>query len=77
MKPVQTEETNVILNKPENWNEEEHGQCIGLPVCKNGVIFQSYWQLSFIERIKVLFGKKVTLTIISEIGHPPVSMDLF
>jgi hypothetical protein len=73
MKPIKTKNTNMILNKPKNWNEAEHGECVGLPVVAFDGVFISYWSLSWRERFAVLFGKPIRLAVIAN-GHPPVAL---
>lgn len=76
MKPqIFTGQTHV-LNKPRNWNERKQGgQCKGLPcLVKSGRVY-SQWEFSFLERIKILFGKPLTLTVISP-SMPPVSLEI-
>ena len=59
MKPVKTKSVNAIYAE----NQPEY---IPLPVHKtiDGVV-TSFWQLTFKERVKVLFGKKVCIKVLT------------
>lgn len=64
-----------VLGKPRNWNERYHGQCKGLPCfIKSGRIY-SEWKISLSERFKILFGKPITVTVISG-SMPPISLEV-
>jgi len=73
-KPINNEYTDKVLGAPKNWDSEKDGECIGLPVHCNGEVFFSWWKIDWKNRIKILFGKPVRLTIFSLV-HPPVSLD--
>lgn len=74
MKPVNTQYTTTILNAPDGWDTNRHGTCIGLPVLETeDPYLYSWWELSFKERIKILFGWRVRLCVVGR-THPPVAL---
>ena len=68
MNPVEFKEQNTIFNKPQNMTDEE---CCSLPAYKSDEGIISCWQLSLLERIKILFKGQIWLFILSE-NQPPV-----
>ena len=72
--PINNEYTNKVLGAPENWDSEKDGECIGLPVQCDEECYYSWWAVDWKNRLKILFGKPVRLTIFS-VSHPPVSLD--
>ncbi len=74
-KPIKNKRTTHVLGAPADWDEEENGQCIGLPVCFDGEVFISWWEIDWKSRIKILFGKQIKLEVFSQ-SHPPVSIDI-
>lgn len=72
MHPVRFEECNLELGAPEDWDSSKDGECKGLPVFADGEQTVSYWELSWKERIKVLFFGHVWLSVRSGRSSPPV-----
>lgn len=77
-KPVKNVFTVNNLGKPRDWDSSQ-GECISLPVYiqhgpGNSKQFISWWKPSFIERLRILFGRPLRLTIFSS-AHPPVCID--
>lgn len=77
MHPLNFKEANRIMNKPVDWDEATMGPCVGLPVLYDADHFQitSLWGLSLKERLLVLIGRPVVLTIIG-LAQPPVSLGI-
>lgn len=75
MNPINTPHTNAVLGAPAGWDAKAHGPCKGLPLVRIGDIHRSWWRVSFVDRIKILFGVPVCLDVISS-GHPPVSLNV-
>jgi hypothetical protein len=71
---VKKPHTNVLLSAPVDWDSAVHGECKQLHVCKFSGVMYSYWKLSFIDRLRVLFGRTIRLAVIGN-NHPPVSLD--
>lgn len=68
------------LGAPHNWDAAVHGPCEGLPVVTEveacgTVEHLSYWELTWRERVRLLFGAKVRLTVMAT-GHPPISLNV-
>jgi hypothetical protein len=76
MKPEAWEGQNCVLGAPANWDEDERGKCGGLPVYRDYGKFISCWAPSWRERIRLLFGQRVWMTVVSN-SHPPVSLHVF
>lgn len=75
MEPIQFDNQDRILPSPQNWDEQQHGICRGLPVMfAHGCIY-SCWKLSIIERLKVLVGMPITLVVASK-SMPPVRFEI-
>lgn len=64
-----------VLGKPRGWDEKTQGKCEGLPVVITDDGIYSRWKLSFIDRIKVLFGTPITLVVNSG-SMPPVALQV-
>lgn len=78
MKPLKNEWTTIILGAPKDWDAEQYGQCEGLPVLieREGsqMLFYSYWQATWRERLAVFLGRPVRLCVTGQ-AHPPVHLD--
>jgi hypothetical protein len=77
MTPTDFEQANTDFGPPPDMTEE---QCSHLQVCRaydtNGFpVLISCWKVSWKERIKLLFGRPLWLTIIGG-EQPPVSLNL-
>lgn len=62
------------MNAPKNWDSYSDIPCDSLWVCKDSDIYYSYWNFSFLERLKVLFGKPMRLACFG--NQVPVSLDV-
>ena len=75
MAPIATEQTTIVLGAPQDWNAMAKGACLGLPVAMDDGNFYPYWRASWRERLSILFGRPVRLSVASK-AHPPVMLDL-
>ena len=73
MKPIKFKEQTTVLSKPAGMTDEE---CMPLPVFSDGEQCISCWELSFIERLKVLFFGRVWLGLYSGKTQPPVWLNV-
>lgn len=70
---IRTQYVNATLGKPTNW-DESLGHCRNLPVCvTDDPIVYSWWRLSWRERLAVLFGKPIRLSVVGR-THAPVAI---
>ena len=69
MKPIDFPQSTKVLQRPSTMAESE---CQSLHVWNDGVQCVSCWKPSFLERIKILFGGKVWLGVMSGKTQPPV-----
>jgi hypothetical protein len=75
MKPIyQKGQTTRVLGAPKDWDEAK-GTCEGLPIIDAHSHMYSHWEMTFKERLKVLFGGKICL-IVTGAGHPPVAIEV-
>lgn len=65
----------TIAAPPPNWDEDKYGKCSSLPILEQGGVIMSMWKPSFKERIKILFGGVIQLSIVSN-QMLPVSLDV-
>ncbi len=72
MKPIDFEQANKTLSKPEGITDEE---CGSLPVYSNGQQCVSCWRPSWRERLSILFFGKVWLWVWSGRSQPPVALE--
>ena len=75
MKPEQWEGQNIILGAPQGWDASARGPCIGLPVYRGEGEIISCWAPSWREKLRLLFGQRVWMTIISG-SQPPVALEV-
>lgn len=75
MKPIKTATTTTVLGAPRDWDEERLGECVGLPVAYGDGCISSYWSPTWRERLAILMGRPVRLTV-AGLGHPPVMLDV-
>jgi len=73
MKPVEFEEANGVLHKPESMTDEE---CLSLPVFRDGRYCISLWELSEEEKAELLKTGKVWLWVLSGETQPPVLLSV-
>jgi hypothetical protein len=75
MTPLKMPHTTRTLGRPVGWNDAREGAtCVALPVTDVDGALLSYWRVSWRERIQVLLGRPVRLTVLSRL-HPPVMVD--
>lgn len=74
MKPVKFKSANAALTSPQNWNDDELGQCETLPIVRAHGCIYSCWKPSFWERVKLVLGHPVQLIVASPITQPPIAM---
>lgn len=74
MTPAANELTHITLRAPENWDNDMNGPCVGLPVHYSDGVFYSYWKTTWRERLAVLFGRPIRLSLM-HVTHPPVMLD--
>lgn len=75
MKPMTFVGQTRVLNKPRNWNERGQGDCGPLPCHVHKGRIYSQWSFTWAERLKILFGKPLTLIVASQ-SMPPVAMEI-
>jgi hypothetical protein len=73
MMPVEKSHTNMRLGKPRNW-DESRGECEVLPVTSLEGVLYSYWKATWIDRLRILIGRHVKLSVVGN-SHPPVWID--
>lgn len=75
--PIDTPLTTNSFKKPASW-DENLGECISLPVAvvsHDGFAeFISWWKVSLKDRLRILFGRPIRLTVMSN-NQPPVCVD--
>ena len=72
MNPIEFEERNRLLLRPNGMSEEE---CGGLPIYTNNEFCVSCWKPTIRERLSVLLFGKVWLWVYSGARQPPVSIE--
>lgn len=75
MKPHNSPSTTRILGAPVDWNIEKMGECAGLPIIDSNGVMYSFWNLSLKERILLLFGWPILLSVVGT-NHPPVAINV-
>lgn len=73
MKPEHWDGQTHVLGAPQGWDADARGVCAGLPVYIGEGEMISCWAPSWRERLRLLFGHRVWMTIVSG-SHPPVSL---
>ena len=74
MIPLNISNATDILVAPENW-DSRNGVCQALAVIREDELIYSFWKPSWKERIKILFGKPIQLSIVS-VNQPPVALEV-
>lgn len=69
MEPINFEQANKNLLKPEGWTDE---QCGSLPVYTDGQVCISLWKMTWRERLSALFFGKVWLGVVGGQTQLPV-----
>ena len=73
MTPTKFKEQTSVLGAPKNWNENERGPCLGLPVAQYAGQTLSRWKMSFKERVLAFLGFPVWLCVSTGTDtQPPV-----
>lgn len=71
MQPIDFEESNKTLLKPEDMTDEE---CGPLPVWTDNKYCYSCWRPSLRERLSMLFFGRVWVSVHSEATQPPMGI---
>jgi len=71
MEPINFDEMNHKLLKPDNMTDEE---CSSLPIYTNGEVCVSKWKMTFKERLHCLFRGFVWVSVLSGVSQPPISI---
>jgi len=74
MKPIRKQHTTRILGAPKGWDAATQGECSELPITDSDGHMFSYWQPSWKDRVRILFGRTIRLVVIGY-SHPPVALD--
>lgn len=74
MTPIRHPQTTRTLGAPADWDEGLHGPCVGLPITDSGGVMYSYWRPTWPDRLRVLVGSPVRLSVVGK-THPPVMLD--
>lgn len=74
MTPISFKGVTTVLGAPPDWNEAEHGTCVGLPIMQADGVCTSKWKLTLSERLTVLFNGAVFCHIVSGHTQPPVDL---
>lgn len=72
MKPTDFPESNFTFTRPSSMTEEE---CGDLQVYRDPAVIISCWQLTWRERLRLLFTGRLWLWIMGQ-GMPPVCMTI-
>ena len=75
MKPVKMSHTTRILGAPPFWEEATDGKCEGLPISDGDGFIAAYWQTSWRERLLILLGCPVRVSIAGRTTYP-LSLDV-
>jgi hypothetical protein len=75
MKPEHWDGQSHVLGAPQGWDADVYGVCVGLPVYIGEGEMISCWAPSWRERLRLLFGQRVWMTVASY-SHPPVSLQV-
>lgn len=75
MKPIRTRATTRTLGAPSGWDKDRLGPCQGLPVAQGDGFLCSYWRPSWRERLLILLGRPIRLSVAGESTQPPVMLD--
>lgn len=75
MEPQRFKGYERVLAAPSNWDDSGYGPCKGLPVQFDSGIIYSSWKPSFRERLRVLFGTPIRLSVFSH-AMPPVAIEV-
>lgn len=70
MNPIDFPDSNLNLTKPRDMTDDE---CKSMMVFCTPEVMVSCWRLTWMDRLRVLFGRHVWLTVVGK-RHPPVAM---
>lgn len=79
MKPIKFKQANVNLTAPKDWNDKDNGKCGDLAVYVDKKLVVSCWRLSFMDKIKLVFNRKVRVWMFvhtTSMTQPPVSFSV-
>jgi hypothetical protein len=74
MKPIVFEGYELILGAPKDWDASVNGPCLGLPIARDNGCCVSVWDLSWRERLAVLFGGRIAVWVHSGRTQPPIAL---
>lgn len=76
MKSYKFAEDNRELKAPLNWNEEQYGPCapLNVHIDADNACYISRWRPSFGDRIRLLFGRPVQVTLAGM--QPPIIVEV-
>lgn len=74
MKPIEFEEQNSVLLKPDDMTDDE---CTSLPCFKDGINVVSKWELTENELIHIQKTKCIYVTVLSGRTSPPIKPNVF
>ena len=76
MKGTNFPEANALFGAPVDWDDQKMGgPCLGLPVFNDGTQLISRWELTWRDRLAILFGAPVWLYITGQ-QHPVVGFNV-
>ena len=78
MTPINFKSANMWPGAPANWDAEQHGPCVALPVqaaLEDGLPgFYSLWRPTMEEMMALLAGGAIRLGIVGMAQHPVVNL---
>lgn len=78
MEPITFPGVTCVLGPPLDWKESLYGKCANLPVCIAEGIITSCWKPSWKDRLRILMGKPIFVSIAARGGtQPPINLDVF
>ncbi len=76
MMPIHFDGAETLLNPPKGWDAAANGPCVVLPIRRADGACESRWRLSWRERLRVLLGRPVVLSVASGATQPPVALEV-
>lgn len=64
MNPISFGGVTQVMSAPQHWDPARLGECIDLPITKQGNSYVSCWEPTDEERAVLVLGGKVLLTIV-------------
>lgn len=74
MNPIPFAGVTQVMSAPQHWDEQRLGECLDLPVMKEGNTYTSLWEPTPDERAALVLGGAVLLTIVGL--QPPVRLEV-